>query len=118
MAWSQATSFSSASRVKQGRQITWFLYESGTTRSHTSSGTSKPTRLTLKQSLQISRVTWFFCKGSDMAYRKTKGSDTWHYCKNCSKWPASNYEESQSKPSSGELCNECRGKESNGSCQK
>jgi len=47
-----------------------------------------------------------------------KGSDTWHYCTNCSKWPASNYDQSAAKPTSGEFCNECKGKEKSGQCQK
>lgn len=53
-----------------------------------------------------------------MAYRKVKGSDTWHYCTNCSKWPTSNYDQSAGKPTTGELCNECKGKEKNGQCQR
>lgn len=53
-----------------------------------------------------------------MAYRKKSGSDTWHYCKNCSKWPTSDYTENATKPTSGELCNECKGKENNGTCTK
>jgi len=53
-----------------------------------------------------------------MTYRRVKGSDTWHYCKNCSKWPTSNYEERHSKPTTGELCNECRSKDANKNCKK
>lgn len=53
-----------------------------------------------------------------MAYRKVKGRDTWHWCRNCSNWPTANYETSSTKPSSGELCNECKGKEKSGSCTK
>jgi hypothetical protein len=53
-----------------------------------------------------------------VAYRKVKGTDTWHYCTNCSKYPASNYDVSNAKPTSGELCNECRAKEQNGQCQQ
>ena len=53
-----------------------------------------------------------------VAYRKAKGSDTWHYCTNCSKWPTSNYDQSAGKPTTGELCNECKGKEKNGQCQR
>ena len=53
-----------------------------------------------------------------MAYRKVNGLDTWHFCKNCSKWPTQNYKEEQQKPTSGELCNECRSKEANNNCQK
>lgn len=51
-------------------------------------------------------------------YRKVKGSDTWHWCKNCSKWPTSGYESSLTKPASGELCNECKAKEREGTCRK
>lgn len=53
-----------------------------------------------------------------MSYRRKKISDTWHYCKNCSKWPTSDYYEEINKPKTGELCNECKGKESNGTCNK
>jgi hypothetical protein len=54
-----------------------------------------------------------------MAYRKKKsGSDTWHWCKNCSGWPTSDYTEQQSKPTSGELCNQCKSKDTAGTCTK
>jgi len=53
-----------------------------------------------------------------MAYRKRKDSDTWHWCRNCSNWPTSGYQEQQGKPSSGELCNECKGKDDAGNCRK
>jgi hypothetical protein len=52
-----------------------------------------------------------------MAYRKVKGTDTWHFCTNCSKWPTANYEEKKDKPTSGELCNECRSKQAAGNCK-
>ena len=53
-----------------------------------------------------------------MAYRKRKGKDTWHWCQNCSNWPTSDYDETPSKPSSGELCNECLAKDKAGMCTK
>ena len=53
-----------------------------------------------------------------MAWRKRKDKDTWHFCKNCSNWPTSNYEEKLTKPTTGELCNECRSKETSGICSK
>ena len=53
-----------------------------------------------------------------MAYRKVKGRDTWHFCKNCSNWPTSNYDERNGKPTSDELCDECRKKEKAGRCQR
>jgi len=49
-------------------------------------------------------------------YRKRRGSDTWHWCKNCSLWPTSDYEERATKPSSDELCNQCKAKEKGGKC--
>ena len=45
-------------------------------------------------------------------------SDTWHWCRNCSNWPTVDCEERYSKPSSGELCNECRAKDDAGTCRK
>jgi hypothetical protein len=50
-------------------------------------------------------------------YRKKRGRDTWHWCQNCSNWPTSDYDEKDTKPS-GELCNECRGKEDAGTCRR
>lgn len=51
-------------------------------------------------------------------YRKRKGDshDTWHFCKNCSNWPTSNYEERTAEPTEGEKCNECRSKKKDGNC--
>ena len=52
-------------------------------------------------------------------YRRKKGRDTWHWCKNCSNWPTGpDVERRYSKPVSGELCNECRSKDSSGTCRK
>lgn len=54
-------------------------------------------------------------------YRKKKGSDTWHWCTNCRDWPTGtagvDYEVSQTKPSTGELDNECRSKDARGECR-
>jgi hypothetical protein len=49
--------------------------------------------------------------------RKRNGSDTWHWCSNCSNWPTSDYTEKPGRPTSGDLCNECRGKENDGTCR-
>lgn len=52
-------------------------------------------------------------------YRKRRGYDTWHWCRNCSNDPKSDYveENSSARPKSGELCNECLGKERNENCR-
>ncbi len=49
-------------------------------------------------------------------YRKRKGTDTWHWCKNCSNWPTSNYDSKTTRPAY-DLCNECKGKEKAGNCK-
>ena len=49
-------------------------------------------------------------------YRKKRGSDTWHFCSNCSGWPTFDYTEQGTKPTSGELCNECQAKQKAGNC--
>ena len=51
-------------------------------------------------------------------YRRRKDSDTWHWCKNCSNWPKEDYEEITTKPTYGELCDECKGKDKRGECNK
>ncbi len=51
-------------------------------------------------------------------WRQRKGvqHDTWHWCRNCSNDPKSNYDAVRTKPTSGELCNECKSKEGAGNC--
>lgn len=53
-----------------------------------------------------------------MAYRKRDGKDVWHWCSNCTNWPTSDYDEKSTKPSSGELCNQCLAKDKAGDCSK
>jgi len=48
-------------------------------------------------------------------YRKKRGSDTWHWCRNCKNWPTEDYTERDSRPGS-DLCNECKAKERTGDC--
>jgi hypothetical protein len=50
-------------------------------------------------------------------YRRKKGSDTWHWCTNCSEWPTSNYDSTNTKPTTGELDNQCLGKEGANNCK-
>ena len=50
-------------------------------------------------------------------YRRRKGSDTWHFCRNCSQYPTSDYDERPDKPTYGELCNECKAKQARGDCK-
>ena len=49
-------------------------------------------------------------------YRKRNTSDTWHFCTNCTNWPTSDYVSRQTKPTTGELCDQCLGKESANNC--
>lgn len=49
-------------------------------------------------------------------YRRRNGYDTWHFCSNCSNYPRADYKTSDSKPTSGEFCNECLAKRSAGNC--
>jgi hypothetical protein len=49
-------------------------------------------------------------------YRRRKGNDTWHFCRNCSNWPTSLFDDRSSKPTTGEFCNECLSKRNAGNC--
>lgn len=46
--------------------------------------------------------------------RKRNGTDTWHFCTNCSNWPTAGY--TTGDGTSGEKCNECKAKKSAGNC--
>ena len=50
-------------------------------------------------------------------YRKRKGGDTWHWCRNCTNWPTSNCDERSYMPTYGELCNQCIAKKKAGTCR-
>lgn len=49
-------------------------------------------------------------------YRQRNDSDTWHWCQNCTNWPTAGYSSRHSKPTSGELCDQCLSKEDAGNC--
>ena len=49
-------------------------------------------------------------------YRRLKGSDTWHFCRNCTLDPKSDYDSQTTRPTTGELCDQCIGKENQGTC--
>jgi hypothetical protein len=51
-----------------------------------------------------------------MTYRKLRNEDAWHWCTNCTSWPKVNYEDSDTKPTKGNFCAECREKERAGTC--
>lgn len=52
-------------------------------------------------------------------YRRKSDSDTWHWCRNCSNYPTGlDVKVSYTKPTSGELCNECKAKEDRGECRQ
>ena len=44
-------------------------------------------------------------------------SDTWHWCKNCSNYPSKIEDTRSTKPTSGELCNQCMAKGKAGTCK-
>ena len=48
-------------------------------------------------------------------YVQETGSDTWHWCMNCSKFPTSITKTRTTKPTEN-LCEECEAKEKNGNC--
>jgi len=50
-------------------------------------------------------------------YRRQKGNTVWHWCRNCSKWPLTEFESVYMKPATGELDRECREKEEAGDCR-
>jgi uncharacterized protein (DUF433 family) len=72
----------------------------------------------LRQKLLTLKKARTKIKASVVTYRRRRGHDTWHWCSNCSAWPANDYEEGSSRPSAGEFCNECQVKQSAGNCRQ
>jgi hypothetical protein len=50
-------------------------------------------------------------------YVQGYGSDNWHWCTNCTQYPKSIAKSTQSRPSGGDLCNQCKSKEREGTCR-
>lgn len=52
------------------------------------------------------------------SYRKTIGSNVWHFCSNCATWPLESYIASVTPEQIGdeELCNECVARHNIGDC--
>lgn len=46
--------------------------------------------------------------GTGSYYRKNLDKNIWHFSKECSNWPTSNYQVSYTKPKDEELCDECK----------
>lgn len=42
-----------------------------------------------------------------LTYRRTRGSDTWHFRTDCAQWPHAEYDEERRTPTSGRCCLEC-----------
>lgn len=51
-------------------------------------------------------------------YRQRFGSEVWHFCRNCSRYPVSEEVEEQRRrePTTGRLCQECTSKRERGVC--
>jgi len=53
-------------------------------------------------------------------YVQGYGSDTWHWCKNCTSYPSTiaktEFHPGKERPRSGELDNQCLSKEKAGTC--
>jgi hypothetical protein len=51
-----------------------------------------------------------------VTFRRRRGSDTWHFCSNCSEWPRADYDERATTPGTGLFCDECIRKRAGGAC--
>jgi CheY-like chemotaxis protein len=56
---------------------------------------------------------------SHTRYRRQEGSVVWHWCENCSTWPASGkFVQANFLPAEAQLCNECWIRNQDGACDK
>jgi len=42
-----------------------------------------------------------------LTYRRSRGSDTWHFRDDCAAWPQANFEQQRRTPADGVCCIEC-----------
>jgi hypothetical protein len=50
-------------------------------------------------------------------YVQGPGSDNWHWCRSCSNYPSTIAKSRDTRPTSGDLCNQCKSKENAGTCR-
>jgi hypothetical protein len=56
--------------------------------------------------------------GRKVSYRRAQGDGSWHFCRNCQKWPATNYEERDiDRPPMGGFCAECIQRQRERNCE-
>jgi hypothetical protein len=51
------------------------------------------------------------------SYVQGPNSDNWHWCKNCTNYPQTIVKRRDTRPTSGDLCNQCKSKEREGICR-
>jgi hypothetical protein len=49
-------------------------------------------------------------------YRRSHGTDRWHWCSDCEEYPRADYQAAGVKPSSGEFYPTCLTKQREGKC--
>jgi CheY-like chemotaxis protein len=55
---------------------------------------------------------------SPYRFRRKRGQEVWHFCENCTTWPAADYDEQNSVRRYHELCNECCVKSQLATCDR
>ncbi|NOH00400.1 MAG: hypothetical protein HND52_20740 [Ignavibacteriae bacterium] len=53
-----------------------------------------------------------------MEYRRKKGSEMWHFCKNCPNWPFEDFDVRLTKPDDEKIDPECLSRENSNKCKK
>ena len=48
---------------------------------------------------------------TESTFRKSVEGDTWHFARDCSRWPTDEYVVLELPPNLGMICNECAAKE-------
>ena len=55
--------------------------------------------------------------GQTVTYVRRPERDTWHWCRNCSRFPETQEVKTSSRRPRADLCDECKAKERDGRCQ-
>ncbi len=71
----------------------------------------------LAQNEVVFREKWGWTPSPTLVFRRPAQKDTWHYCRNCSAWPAEEYVDQAEIPSDNQ-CEECRSLWDAGECRQ
>jgi GT2 family glycosyltransferase len=73
-------------------------------------------RIWLERNERVFEEKWGWLPPPVGRYRRARASDAWHFCQNCPRAPANDYDEAPRLPPGADECADCRARRERGEC--